>query len=99
MELFLAVVAGAVLYLLLSLNEALSIDGYKFKIFISHNIIPTIVNMICGFILVWFKEDLTNILPITGLVAVFMGYAGHNIIKKIFKVFDTRFETYVGRNE
>jgi len=98
MELFLAVVAGAFLYLILSLNEALGIEGFKLGTFISHNILPTVANMICGFVLVWFKEDIAEVLPITGIVAVFLGYSGQNIIKKIFKVFDTRFETYVGRN-
>lgn len=99
MELFLAVLAGAAINLLFGLNEVLNKPEFKWSQFFKENIIPTILNLICGAVIVWFRDDIAIILPITGLTAVFLGSTGQLVFKKLSKVFDSKFDTYVGINK
>ena len=97
MELYLAVLAGALVYLLFSLNEAYPKDGFKWGTFAYQNWLPSLTNIICGFILVWGRESIE--LNITMLWAVFLGFSGQVILKKFFKMFDSKISTVVGLNE
>lgn len=97
-ELFLAVLVGAVLNLLFSLNEIFGKPEFKWKIFIQQNILPTIINVTCGLVLVWFREDLGPSLQFGGLGAVFMGLGGQTLFKRIQNAFSSKVDTYIGVN-
>lgn len=99
MELYLAVVAGAILNLLFGLNEVFGKPQFKWGIFFRDNLIPTILNLACGAVLVWFRADIEGIFPLGGLSAVFLGLGGQTIFKKLQKMFDRKTDTYVGVNQ
>ena len=99
LELYLAVLAGVVLNLLFGLNEIFGKPEFKWSIFFKINFIPTVLNLICGAVLVWFKEDIAPIFPLGGLSAVFLGLGGQTIFKKLSKMFDKSIDTYVGVNK
>lgn len=98
MELYLAVLAGAVLNLLFGLNESFGKPEFVWGIFFKQNLFPTILNLVCGAVMVWFREDISGIFPLGGLSAVFLGLGGQTIFKKLQKMFDKKTDTYVGIN-
>ncbi len=95
-ELYAAVVVGCIINLLFSLNDIFGKSEFSWSIFFQQNLIPTILNLICGFVLVWFREDIEPIFPLGGLSAVFLGIGGQTVFKKLAKMFDKSVETYVG---
>lgn len=95
-QLLLAVLVGCLLNLLFSLNDIFGKPEFKWNIFLRQNIIPTIINLICGFVIVWFKDDIASVFPIGGLSAVFIGIGGQTLFKKLQKIFDRSVDTYVG---
>lgn len=95
-ELLLAVLAGVVINLLFGLNDIFGKPEFQWSIFIKQNIMPTILNIVCGTVLVWFKEDIAAIFPLGGLSAVFLGIGGQTVFKKLQKMFDRSVDTYVG---
>lgn len=99
MELYLGVLIGAILYLVLGLNQALKLPDFSWKQFYKLNALETIINLMAGFLLVWQKDEVSRWLPFTGLVAVFVGMSGQLILKKVFKIFDTKVDTFIGWNE
>jgi hypothetical protein len=96
MMLYLAVLAGAFLYLLFSLNEAYPKPEFLWRIFFKQNWLPSLTNVICGLLLVWGRESIS--LELTTLWGVFLGFSGQVILKKFFKMFDTKVNTVVGLN-
>ena len=99
MELYIAILAGAVINLLFGLNDIFGKPEFKWSIFLKQNLIPTILNLVCGAVLVWFKDDIGAIFPLGGLSAVFLGLGGQTIFKKLQKMFDKTTDTYVGMNQ
>jgi|WetSurSiteA1Bulk_404760.scaffolds.fasta_scaffold102586_2 hypothetical protein len=97
-ELLLAVLAGAVLNLLFSLNDIFGKPEFSWKIFFQQNAIPTVLNLVCGTILVWFRDDIASIFPLGGLSSVFLGLGGQTVFKKLQNMFDSKVNTYVGVN-
>jgi hypothetical protein len=95
-QLLLAVLVGCLLNLLFSLNDIFGKPEFKWNTFLRQNIIPTIINLICGFVIVWFKDDIASVFPIGGLSAVFIGIGGQTLFKKLQKIFDRSVDTYVG---
>ena len=67
MKLYLAVLIGCLINLLFSLNDIFGKPEFSWKIFFRTNLIPTILNLICGAVLVWFKDDIASIYPLGGL--------------------------------
>lgn len=96
MELYLAVFIGALLYVLFSLNEAKAKEGFEWKIYVKENWIISVINLIVGWVLVWLQKDISMILPMTGLVAIYVGWGGQSILKRIFKMFDKKVDTIIG---
>ena len=99
MELYLAVLVGCVINLLFGLNDIFGKSEFQWKIFLKDNLMPTLLNLVCGAVLVWFREDIASIFPLGGLSAVFLGLGGQTIFKKLQKMFDKKVDTYVGINE
>lgn len=99
MELYLAVLVGCVINLLFGLNDSFGKPEFKWAIFFKDNLIPTVLNLVCGAVLVWFREDIVSIFPLGGLSAVFLGLGGQTIFKKLQKMFDRKVDTYVGIND
>ena len=99
MEYYLAILAGCCINLLFGLNEIYGKPEFKWREFFKQNFMPTILNIVCGTVLVWSRDDIANILPVTVLTAVFIGSTGQLIFKKLSKVFSDKFETYVGVNK
>lgn len=96
MELYIAVLLGSGIYLLLQLNQIFNNDKFEWKIFFRGNLIAFILNIATGCSLVWLREDLVNIYPITAVSAFFLGVSGQAIFKKISTIFDKKVDTVVG---
>ena len=100
--LYLAVLTGALINLLLGLNEALKKTDYSFSIFFKQNIIATLLNIIIGFSIIFGKEDpLVKQLigDITFLMAVFVGSSGQFLWKKITNILSPEKQTAIGINK
>jgi len=93
---YVAVLLGGLIYLLFQLNSAFAKNGFRWKIFIKKNIIPFILNLTIGFTLVYIREDLINIYPITMLSALLLGVSGQVILQKIQEIFDPEKRTFIG---
>ena len=96
MENYLAVFLGCVIYILLQLNGVYNTPNFKWETFVRTNWIHTLINLVFGCILVYAKEDITNIYPITFVSAMMLGIGGQALIKKLSNAFDTKIETVVG---
>ena len=92
---FLAVLAGGLIYILLQLNGVYNNPIFKFKTFLRANWIPTVLNLLIGFVLVYAKADLVNIYPITFVSSLMLGVSGQALIKKLSAIFDSRIDTIV----
>lgn len=97
--LLLAVAVGCVINLLFGLNDIFGKPEFKWKIFFMQNLIPALLNLVCGAVLVWFKNDIAAIFPLGGLSAVFLGLGGQTVFKKLQKMFDSRVDTFIGVNK
>lgn len=99
MSLILFVILGAVLYIGFSLNEVMNKPEFLWKTYLKENWLVSALNILCGVILVLLKDDIGQWLPMTKLVAVFVGFSGQGIIKRIFKMLDGKVDTFIGYNE
>ena len=94
--LYLAVFLGAILYVGFQLNGVYAKDDFSWKVFFKTNVIPSSLNLVIGLVLVLIKDDLVNIYPMTMLTAVFLGFAGQAIFKKLQNTFDSDKKTFIG---
>jgi len=95
MQYYLAVLLGGFLYIGFQLNSAFVLPDFRWKSFIRTNIIPTILNLVIGWTLVFIKDDLENIYPITMFTALTLGLGGQSVLKKIQDAFDPEKKTYI----
>jgi len=95
---YVAILIGAAISLLLGFNEALTKPDYKFSIFFKQNIGSTLLNIICGGVLVYAKEEIASIYTITFISSVVLGMSGQMLFKKVAKVFNPDNSTVVGIN-
>lgn len=98
MELYLAILAGALVALLLKLNKALSLGDFSWKTFLLQNGIPSVVNIILGFVAVYAKAELSNIYPITFVSCIVLGAAGNYVWKNLFDMVSPGTSTAIGFN-
>lgn len=98
-KLFLAVFIGCVINLLFGLNDCFGKPEFKWKTFFQQNFFATLLNLVCGGVLVWFKSDIAGIFPLAGLSAVFLGLGGQTVFKKLSKMFDSKVDTFIGINK
>ena len=99
MELYVAILTGAVINLLFGLNEALGKTDYRFSIFFKQNIVATILNLLIGCVIVYAKDEqlvLSLIGEVTFLTAVFIGTSGQFFWKKVTNIFNAEKPTLVG---
>ena len=96
MILYIAVIAGALITLLFSLNEGLAKQDFKASIFFRQNLISTLLNVVCGCILVMVKDEIVNIISINTITALVIGTSGQFVFKKITKLFDPQSPTLLG---
>ena len=95
---YIAVIVGAMIALLFGLNEALVKPEYKTRIFLQQNLGSTLLNIICGCVLVFAKDDIHDVYPLTFMSSVILGMSGQFTFKKIAKIFDSQEDTLVGVN-
>ena len=95
---YVAVLAGAVIALLFGLNEALAKSEFKSGIFFRQNLGTTLLNIIFGCVLVFAKDEIVNIYPLTFISSVILGMSGQFAFKKIVKIFDGDSKTKLGIN-
>ena len=95
MSFYLAVLGGCLIYILLQLNGVYNDPKFRWKIYVRNNWIPTVLNLVIGCILVYAKDDLTNIYPITFISSMMLGISGQALIKKLSAIFDSRTDTIV----
>ena len=93
------IIIGAVISLLLGFNEALAKPDYKFSIFVKQNLGSTLLNIICGGVLVFAKEEIASIYTITFISSVVLGMSGQFLFKKVAKVFNPEEQNKIGINE
>jgi hypothetical protein len=92
---YFAVIGGCFIYLLLQLNAIYNHPDFKWKIYLRANWIPTILNLVIGCLLVFAKEDLIKIYPITFVSSLMLGISGQALIKKLSAIFDSKIDTIV----
>lgn len=95
MENYLAVFAGCLIFILLQLNGVYNLPDFVFRKFLKTNWIPTILNLVIGFVCVYAKDDMVNIYPITFISALMLGIGGQALIKKLSNIFDAKVNTVV----
>ncbi len=101
MELYVAILTGAVINLLFGLNEATGKTDYRFSIFFKKNIVATLLNIIIGCAVVYSKDEpmVSQLIgEVTFLTAVFIGSSGQFLWKKVTNIFDPDKKTLVGNN-
>ena len=81
------------------LNKAFAKPEFNWSKFILLNWLPFSLNIICGLTILWFKEDIKDILPITKVYSVILGMSGQGIFKKIVGIFSKNIGTKFGINE
>jgi hypothetical protein len=95
MEFYFAVIGGCLIYILLQLNGVYNDPKFRWKTYVRNNWIPTILNLIIGCILVYAKDDMVNIYPITFVSALMLGVSGQALIKKLSAIFDSKTDTII----
>lgn len=95
MSFYFAVIAGCLIYVLLQLNGVYNHPDFVFKTFLRANWIPTVLNLVIGCVIVYAKDDLTNIYPITFISSMMLGVSGQALIKKLSAIFDNKVDTIV----
>jgi len=95
MEYYLAVFAGCLIYVLLQLNQIFNNPEFSWKFYFKTNIVPTVLNLVIGCVLVFAREDLVTIYPITFISAMMLGISGQALIKKLSNIFDSKVNTIV----
>lgn len=95
MSFYLAVLIGCAIYILLQLNGVYNHPDFKFKTFLRSNWIPTLLNLVVGATLVYAKEDLVAIYPITFVSSLMLGVSGQALLKKLSAIFDSKIDTIV----
>lgn len=98
MSYYLAVVIGALIYILMQLNGVLNLPDFKWSVFFRTNIIAVILNLIIGFILVYLRADIEKVYPVTTLTAINLGVSGQLVFKKIMDALDPTKKTFIGVN-
>ena len=93
---YVAVLLGALIYILIQLNGRLAKPDFEWSIFLKTNVVPTVINILVGFALVLGKDELINIFPITFLTALLLGLGGQNVIKKLADSLDKKIPTKLG---
>jgi GR25 family glycosyltransferase involved in LPS biosynthesis len=96
---YVAIVIGAIIALLFGLNEALAKPDFKFTIFLKQNIGSTLLNILCGGVLVFAKDEISSIYTITFISSVVLGMSGQFLFKKVAKVFNPEENTFIGIND
>lgn len=95
----LGIYLGAFILLLFELNKAIKKMDFDIQKFIRLNWLPLLTNVTCGLTIVWFKEDISDILEITKVSSVLLGLSGQALFKKIIGIFDNKIETKLGLNK
>ena len=95
---YIAVICGAYIAILFNFNEALAKDEFRFSIFLRQNLGSTLLNVICVCVLVFAKDDIQDIYPLSFISSVILGMSGQFIFKKIAKIFNKSDETFIGLN-
>ena len=96
---YVAILVGAVIALITGFNEALAKPDYKFSIFLKQNAGSTLLNILCGCVLVYAKDEIASIYTITFISSVVLGMSGQFLFKKVAKIFNPDNETFVGVND
>jgi hypothetical protein len=96
MKFYLAVFIGCFLYLLFQLNDVYNLPDFKWKLFFRTNWVPTIINLTVGVILIYAKDEIVTIYPITFVSSVMLGAGGQALWKKVSHIFSSRVDTVVG---
>lgn len=99
MELYVAILTGAVLALLLKLNKALKLENFAWKEFFKLNLIPTVINILLGCVAVYARAELVHIYNITFVSAIILGAAGQYVFKSLVDAVSPGVSTAIGLNE
>jgi hypothetical protein len=95
MKFYFAVLAGCFIYIMLQLNSVYNKPEFKWSLFFKGNWIPTVLNLVIGFVLVYIREDMIKIYPITLVSSLMLGISGQALIKKLSNIFDSTVNTIV----
>lgn len=93
------VIIGTIIWLLFEFNKAIVKLDYEFKIFVKLNIIPFVTNLICAFAVLWMKDDIKEYFEFNRFSSIMLGMMGQGVMKKLYSIFSTNIETYIGVNK
>ena len=99
MQFYIAVILGCLLFLLFQLNKAYKKPDFNWSIFFKTIWIPVLINLVIGFVIVWAREDIKAIYPVTVITAFATGIAGQAILKGIFEASNKDITTVIGIGE
>jgi len=87
LELILLLLLGVFIHIFLKLKTAVRKPEFQFRVFFKKHIIGTIFIIICGVTVVILREEifLAYGILINKTTAVFMGYSGDSVFKKLMK--------------
>jgi hypothetical protein len=74
-------------------------DEFRSAIFLRQNLGSTLLNVICGCVLVFAKDEIHDIYPLSFISSVILGMSGQFMFKKVAKIFDNSSETLIGFNK
>ncbi len=87
-ELMILATIGAIIHLLFKWNNSRKRVGVKFNW--SSQIITTLIGLITVYVLIYVREDLKELVHITRINAVLLGYIGDSAFKNFVKTFKTK---------
>lgn len=96
MDLYISILLGVLIYAGFQWNETYNLPKFNWTRMI---FLPMGLSVLTGFAMVWAKDDLQTIYPMTRLSAVFIGVSGQAIFKKVGGIFDKKLNTVIGVND
>jgi len=79
---------GAIIHLLFKWNNARKRTGVVFNWV--NQIITTVIGLLTVYVLIYVRDDLSNLIQITRINAVLLGYIGDSAFKNLVKTFKTK---------
>lgn len=90
---------GTLLWFVFELNKAYTKPDFKLTLFVKYNTIPFITNLLCGFAIVWFREDISEYVELNKFTSVVIGFGAQAFFTRLVGVFDKRVNTAIGVNK
>ena len=86
MEFYIALLLGTLIYLGISYIKIYKSPKFSIMAFAKFNLPVVILNLLIGVCLVWVKDDMVQVYPITKLSCIIIGCTGQAVWSKLIKI-------------